>query len=277
MPSLFESVSGGGRAVRSATDVRALVEKFFGRGVTIPRGVVHVVAVVALPNRLGVYQLNGASPSSPHDAFVLGFVRASVGAIVTTGKVLRAEPALRHELPGDGETIEALRDWRRSVVGMRERARSVILTSGHDIDLSHPLFGDRQFVTIITRDDAPGRFVRLARDLGIEVIQRDQTDIRQVVAILESEYELASISIEAGPSTAKLLYQPMVVNELFLSVFEGPAGGVGFVDDFYSVEALRKRFQRFASHRVDGPQGSWTFYHLVRPEVRLGDEYKEGV
>lgn len=274
MLSLFDPASDGEVRIGSAADVRAVLEKMFGRGVAAPRGVVHVAAVARLGEQLVVFHVDRESAASHCDTFVLSFVRASVDAIVTTGEVLRAEPTLRHDLQGHAETVSALTDWRRSTIGRVGPARTIVLTSGTSVDLGHPIFDGQRPVTIFTLSTAPTSFVRRARDEGIDVLQRDEIDIRQSTAILASRYAARAISIEAGPSTARLLYRsPPLVDQLFLSVFEGPLGSARVVANFFGIDELLSGFESHASHRADG--GHWTFHHMSNPLSGIGDGSQE--
>jgi hypothetical protein len=96
------------------------------------------------------------SPKSATDFFLLNLARARADAIVTTGKILRDEPAVEHRLQGaDGEPA-ALAAWRRERLGKREPPCSVVLTTGREIDLFHPLFRSAPRVIILTGESAAG-------------------------------------------------------------------------------------------------------------------------
>ncbi len=152
-------------------------------------------------------------PQSEIDRFSLSVARARVDAIVTTGRILRRERSLTHDLPAD------LGAWRREVLGKDSPPVVAVLSRGGALPLDHPVF-DRQDVLVVVPSQAEAE--TRARFIGrrTEIVALEDLTPRSLIEALRWR-GLESICVEAGPSTTEALYQaPSLVDELMLSIFE---------------------------------------------------------
>jgi riboflavin biosynthesis pyrimidine reductase len=163
------------------------------------------------------------SPASETDRFLLGVARARADAILTTGRILRREPAVTHALDAPAGWSEALEAWRRERLGKREPPLSVVLTSGRGLDLEHPLFRSGTRTLVYTSEGASRELAGRAAALGVEVVGRPRPGPRDALDHLARVRGVATLSIEAGPSTSLALYKdPFAVDELMLSIYLEP-------------------------------------------------------
>jgi riboflavin biosynthesis pyrimidine reductase len=224
-------------------DVDALAAKLYpdvrfeGRG-----GVVHVTAVWRPPGRdaLVTLKIGDQSPESEHDFFALQLTRARADAIVVTGKVLRDEPDVRFSFAGP--MADALSAWRAGA-GRTEVPWLVVVTASLGPDFAHPAF------------DGGVRPVFFTGPIGAAVAHaRDTLGAR-------------TISIEAGPTTSRQLYAvPGAVDELVLSIFEGPTiPETVRGPDFLPLGELERLLGPSTTPtRIDEPSGPWSFRLLPR-------------
>lgn len=231
----------------SAAEVDARVRALYGEALGAMEGVLHVVAVAGSAHR--VMRIGPWSPKSEADFFALELARARVEAILITGAILRAEPGLRYGLsPG-------LAAWRRKVLGLTAPPWLVVLSRG-EVPLDHPALTPGPVRPLVFTSSAAARALEGA---SVEVVGVPRPSARGALALL-SERGCHSVSIEAGPQTATGLYDPLVVDELALSVFEGTlderARGGLFLDE----GALRERMVRVS--RVQ--EGEWRFERWLR-------------
>ena len=190
-------------------------------------GVVHVAAVWQRgsieqrePTTWTTLRINEATPQSPLDAFALHLARARADAIVTTGRILRSEPDLRHTLGGPGTLSEALADWRREGLGKPSPPVSLVLTGSGEVDFDHPLFAGPGRVVVFTGRAAAWHLESRALDYGVEIVAVDEPSPRAAVDFLRGAFGAATVSIEAGPTSARQLYEPPpLVDELMLSIY----------------------------------------------------------
>jgi riboflavin biosynthesis pyrimidine reductase len=254
--------------VRTPADVAALGRELLGDDPMRAGRVLHVASVWRDGDGVArVLRIGPKTPRSRHDAFLLALARARAEAIVTTGKILREEPALTHGLLGPPGLRAALAAWRRERLVLALDPWLLVLSSGRGLDPRHPAF------------HAPLRpllFVPAAAAMGLRE-RFAETDVR-VASVPEPDVRLAldhlgrlgarRITIEAGPTTARVLYQePVRVDELWLARFEGeqPAEAVigePFVDDAALAAALP---QASAGVTRDEPSGRWSFARRSRP------------
>jgi riboflavin biosynthesis pyrimidine reductase len=214
--------------------------------------------------RLFTLRIGPASPRSATDRFVLGLSRARADAIVTTGRILREEPDLRHDL-GDRD----LAAWRAERTGRPGPPVSVVLTRREDLDFGHPLFASGSAsspVMVVSSEENARALARRAP--SVEVAGRPRTDLRTTIAWLRAERGFASLCIEAGPSTSLALYRPpLAVDELLLSVYQErslpkAARGAAFLD---RADLDRLLAQRSECAREE-ESGRWTFFRFsARP------------
>jgi hypothetical protein len=116
---------------------------------------------------------------------------------------------------------------------------------------------------IFTNDRAAARKLAAA---PFPVVSDEAPDIRRAIQYLQVGHGCECVSIEAGPSTARSLYErPMVVKELLLSVYLDPnldprARGEPLV----TLSEVRGLFHSETSttHRDHGQH--WSFYRLRR-------------
>jgi hypothetical protein len=253
-------------AIRDGEAVGRTLEEIYPGLAPVPTGVVHPTAVWRRPDdRLVTIKIRPEAPASRHDRFVLNASRARADAFVTTGKNLREEPELRAGLLGPREDTEPLEAWRRAVLHKPEPPLVLVLTSGRELDLTHPMFlGGRTI--IFTGLEAGERLERPALEHGVETVAHPQPSIHRAIEFLRSVAGAGLVSIEAGPTTSRELYRdPVVVDEILLSVFEGPnlppsVRGEGFL----SIEEVRRAFTPSRPYRVEEPSGPWAFQRWVR-------------
>ncbi|MEL7059975.1 MAG: hypothetical protein AAGN46_08120 [Acidobacteriota bacterium] len=238
------------RALRTPADVDAAAEWLFG---DVPRatGVLHPTSIVRLGGPDGpaeTLRIDERAPSSPWDLFSLLLCRARADAVVTTGANLRAEPLLRHDFSPLEASREAFEAWRRE--GGRELAPlSLVLTSGRDLDLDHPVLLGGRRAMLYTGRDAAWQLESQTIDRGIELIPDDRPSLRAAVEFLRSEMGAATITIEAGATTARSLYDdPPMLDELLLSEFLGELPAERRAAPMVEDERLREIFDR-----RDGP------------------------
>ena len=217
---------------------------------------------------LTTIRINEHAPKSALDFLALHIARARADAIIITGKILREEPRLTYDLRADPRWGNALVDWRERRWGVCEPPWLLILTGRGDIDFDHPVFHGWGRPVIFTNDRAATRKLTAA---PCPVVADSAPDIRRAIQYLNSMHRCESISIEAGPSTARMLYErPMAVKELLLSVYLEPtldARARG--EPLVKLSLLRHLFHEETSttHR-DGGQ-HWSFYRLRRSRAGI--------
>ena len=238
---------------RSAADVDALAEALFhAPDLGAREGVVHVLALADEGEaRLRNVRIGPASPKSAHDFFALNLARARADAIVVSGAVLRAEPALRYALAGPAG--EALGRWRRERAERREPPRLVVLTSGRGLDPGHPALHGWARAVVFTGEGAA-----LPPLEGVEVVRHAAPSPAAAVAWAKGEGARV-VSLEAGPSVTGPLHEAGVVDEVMLSVFHG-----ALVDEARGEPAFAwADFERLGTSsepaRVEEPSGPWSF------------------
>jgi len=274
MSSLPEDVS----EADSAPAVDRLVQRLWGRRPPTVEGVVQPLAVWRDGSRLRVIRIGPESPKSYIDAFALGFTRARVDAIVTSGANVRAEPEEGYELGGPGELPRGLAAWRRECAAPRTAPLPmvVVLTSGRRLDLDQPLFrtgaaGRR--VCIYTGAEGAARLRSAAEQRGVEVLVAEETSLPDVLDRLRRQEGCRLVSVEAGPQASAPLYEPgssgsPLLDELVLSVYEGAdlaASAQGPAK--WTVDDLDSGWPAIAPpRRVDEPSGPWCV-SIRRPAV----------
>lgn len=249
-----------------ADAVAARVRRLYGDdALSDPAGVVHVAAVGREPDgELVVLKINQSTPRSPHDRFALDLARARADVIVTTGAILRAEPRLRYELASD--RAEALHTWRMDQLGRPRPPLVVVLTGREDIDLDHPtLHGWAQPWIFTNVDSARALHGRLPRHVGLAGVP--SPDLETLIDWARRRFDARSITIEAGPTTTRPLYEegPGLVDELMLSVFEGSIPSAARGGRFASDADLARNFaRRHEGEPIEEDSGPWRFVRLLR-------------
>jgi hypothetical protein len=207
--------------------------------------------------------INEYAPQSALDFLALHIGRARTDAIIITGKILRDEPNLRYDLRADPRWGDALAHWRERRWGLCDPPWLLILTGSGEIDFAHPVFDGWARPLIFTNDRVATRKLAAA---PCPVVADEAPDIRRAIQHLQLARGCESISIEAGPSSARVLYErPMLVKELLLSVYLGPslderARGEPLV----TLAEVRRIFRTETSttHKDNGQH--WSFYRLRR-------------
>lgn len=235
------------------SDLRDLVRELYGvepADLAQATGVVHVTAVWGDPSGgHTVLRINEDTPKSETDYFVLRLVRARADAIVATGRILRDEPDVLFDLAGKhGDELAA---WRRDELGKTDRPTVAILTSGRHVDFTHPAFAACSMLLYSASPiDAPE---------GVEVVHDPEASVERLVAHLR-ERGAQTISIEAGPSTARSLYEGPVIDELLLSVLDAPSIPDSVVGgSFFDDKTLSADLERRHEASVDG----WRFSRWI--------------
>lgn len=248
--------------VRTPADVVSLGRELLGDDPARAGRVLHVAAVWRdAAGAARVLRIGPDTPKSAHDRFLLSLARARAEAIVTTGRILRDEPALTHGLLGPPALRAALAAWRRERLVLGAKPWLLVLSSGRELDPGHPAFaGPTRPLLFVPAAAAGGLRERFA-----------QTEVR-LASVPEPSVRLAlehlrrlgakRISIEAGPSVARTLYdEPPAVDELWLATYAGPAPAAGvigapFVDDARLAAVLPNASAPTAR---DEPSGPWRF------------------
>lgn len=259
-------------ALVSADDVATLAAALFGddpRGAA-PAGhqdvgrVLHVTALYQPPHGdARTLRIGPDSPKSAHDYFALQLARARADAIVVTGKVLRDEPTLGYALTGPARAGDALRAFRRERAGRQEHPWLCVLTSGDGFDDDHPALHSDVRPLILTTD--AGR-ARLAHSRH-EVVALPALSVRTAVAWLRDTRRARCVSIEAGPSTSRALYdEPSLVDELLLSLYLGEAPPPHVIGEpLLPIARVRTLLPRSsAGSDVQEPSGPWRFQRFWR-------------
>lgn len=212
---------------------------------------------------LTTININEHAPKSELDWLALHISRARADGIIITGKILRDEPNLRYDLEADPRWGDALIQWRRRRWGLIDPPWLLVLTSRGDIDFNHPVFHGWVRPMIFTTDRVATRKLAAA---PCPVISDEAPDVRRAIQHLHISRECECVSIEAGPSTSRGLYErPMAVKELLLSVYLEPTLDEGAKGDpLVSLSEIRRLFhnETSAMHRDAGKQ--WSFYRLRR-------------
>ena len=254
--------------VRTPADVAALGRELLGDDPARAGRVLHVASVWR--DRGGVahvLRIGAKTPRSRHDTFVLALARARAEAILTTGKILREEPALTHGLLGPPALRAALAAWRRERLVLALDPWLLVLSSGRGLDPRHPAFhAPLRPVLFVPAAAATGLRERFAES-DVRVASVPAPDVRLALDHLR-RLGARRITIEAGPTTARALYEePARVDELWLTTYEGARPdeeviGEPFVDDARLGTALP---EAAAAASRDESSGRWSFARRWRP------------
>lgn len=203
------------------------------------------------------------SPKSDLDFLALHISRARADAIVITGKILRDEPKLSFDLRADPRWGDALLNWRERRWGLFDPPWLLILTGRGELDFDHPVFHGWARPLIFTNDRAAARKLAAA---PCPVVADEAPDIRRAIQHLQLARDCECVSIEAGPSTVRALYErPIAIKELLLSVYLEPS-----LDErtqgapLISLSEVRALFrtETCTVHRERGRH--WSFHRLRR-------------
>ena len=203
--------------LRTSSDVEATLRDLWGQ-VDLDRdaGVLHVVSTWSGDEGRHVIRITPQSPKSDTDFFLLNLARARADVILTTGLILREEPTLEYSLPP--AWASGMIAWREAAMGRTAPPKIAVLTSGRDLDVDHPALHGWAPPVIVTSLDA-ARALRARLPGHVDVIGLKVPSARAAIAWSRAS-GASTISIEAGPSTARALYaDPALVDELWLSEF----------------------------------------------------------
>lgn len=227
--------------------------------------------VAAYRTRLGalrVIRIHPETPQSDIDQFSLMVSRARADAILTSGQNLRLEPHGTHTLQGPGNLAETLATWRREHLGKTSPPHLLVLTRGRDLNLDHPALNYNGRVFVFTTEESAFALEAAAAERGIEVVGAAEPSPAAAVEFLRQELGAATISVEAGPTVARELYDPVMVDEIQLSIFDppDPAALPGSIrGPFFLDEArLRELYRWSPGFSETTADGVWTFYRLER-------------
>lgn len=243
-------------AAAEVARVRARIDALYGdHELETNEGVVQVAAVFADAGTWRVLKIGQDAPTSPTDAFVLALSRARADAIVVTGKILRDEPELRYALEGqEGADLLA---WRREALHRPDPPRLLVLSRRADLAPRHPALHGWAPPIVVTGTEG----AREAGARGLSAVALPDPSLRAAARWARSHLSARTISIEAGPSTARTLYDdPVLVDELMLSVFEGDvpqAARGGALVPIARARAVLPRASREAV--VEEASGRWRF------------------
>lgn len=247
----------------SELDVESRIASLWGAdALPTDAGVLHVVATWFDGTEHRVLRITPESPKSETDFFVLNLARARADVIITTGRILREEPSLEYSLPSPW-AAPMLR-WREGVMGRTAPPRLAVLTSGRGLDPGHPALHGWASPVVVTSPDA-ARALRGTLPEHVDVIGLQSTSIRDVLAWARAD-GATTISVEAGPSTARALYaDPLAVDELSWSQFAEP----DLAHDFRGAALFSGDGPPTALHPTAPPKtleqtsGSWRFSRWV--------------
>ena len=208
------------------------IQEIYSSRLLEPAGVLHAMSAWRSPEgRLFILRVGPETPRSATDAFALGLTRARVDAIVTTGQILRDEPALTSDLR-DPRLVA----WRRERLGKARPPLVVVLSRGQGLDRSHPLFG------------------------AAEVCVRS-AGLRDSLAWLRTERGITSVAVEAGWSTTREVYDPpLAIDELLLSICRSSELAPGIQGgELSSLEVFGRLFGQRSEHDFNEESGPWSF------------------
>jgi riboflavin biosynthesis pyrimidine reductase len=134
------------------------------------------------------------------------------------------------------------------------------------IDFSHPVFASSARPIVFTTRDAARS---LSPPANVEVVGNDAPSARAAIDHLRNQRGCRSVAIEAGPRTAVPLYEPLAIDELMLSVFEGALDPRAIGGAFPSNDELVAAGLALAGETiVNEPSGPWRFSRWIRPDRR---------
>jgi riboflavin biosynthesis pyrimidine reductase len=208
-----------------------------------------------------VLRIGPATPRSRHDVFLLSLARARAEAIVSTGRILSEEPALTHGLRGPPELRAALAAWRRERLVLAHDPWLLVLSSGRSLDPLHPAFHARLRPLLFVPSAAAAGLRERFADTDVRVVSVPRPSARLALDHLR-RLGARRITIEAGPSTARALYDdPARIDELWLATYAGPAPPPELVGEPFAEEARLRAVLPEASEPVvrDEASGPWRF------------------
>jgi hypothetical protein len=248
-----------------AASVDRAARALFGSPLDTRPAVSHSIAVWRATEDapLVTIRINEHSPKSELDFLALHIGRARADGIIITGKILRDEPGLCYDLHADPRWGDALANWRERRWGLCEPPWLLILTATGEFDFRHPVFHGWARPLIFTSDRTATRKLAAA---PCPVVADVEPGIQRAIRHLQVARECECVSIEAGPSTVRALYErPVPVKELLLSVYlETSLDPRAQGESLIKLSEVRSMFrsETSATHR-DGDQ-HWSFHRFRR-------------
>lgn len=248
--------------VRTASDVGALGRELLDEDPARAAHVLHVASVWRGDDGAArVLRIGPATPRSRHDRFLLALARARAEAIVTTGRILREEPALTHGPVGPAPLRAALEAWRRERLALEAPPWLLVLSSGRGLDPAHPAFhGAARPILFVPAAAAAGLRDRFgATEVGIATVPAPSLRLA-----LDHLRDLGArrITIEAGPTTARALYEaPVAVDELWRASYRGPRPDDGVIGESFASDARCEAALPLGTRPVvrEEASGAWSF------------------
>jgi riboflavin biosynthesis pyrimidine reductase len=248
--------------VRTPADVTALGRELLGDDPARTGRVLHVASVWRdAGGEARVLRIGPKAPRSVHDAFLLSLARARAEAIVSTGRILREEPALTHGLRGPPELRAALSAWRRERLVLGQEPWLLVLSSGAALDPMHPAFHAAARPVLFVPSAAAAALRDRFAATEVRVVSVRQPSGRLALDHLR-RLGAKRVTLEAGPTTARELYEaPARVDELWLATYAGPppppeAIGEPFVADERLAAVLPETSAACDREEASGP---WRF------------------
>ncbi|MEM7448965.1 MAG: hypothetical protein AAF355_12060 [Myxococcota bacterium] len=263
--------------------IEALSQKLYGSPLPRIRGIAQVVSAVERQGALFVPKIEPGTPKSKVDLFVLSLARARADVVVLTGKILREEPELHYEPTLHDESsalVETLIDFRKSTLGFSTKPLLAVLTSGCSFPQDHVALRGRECRLFTSKAG-----VSSLDNIGCSVEILEEPSITAVVSWLWSR-GYRSILIEAGPSTAKDLYQdapvdpavdtvdPAVdtksahqVRELLLSTLKSDMP-IQMAGKLLDSDRLHRAFRATSAGLAwNEPNGAWLFRRMIHRDI----------
>ena len=255
----MDSEAPNPRALATREEVAALARWLFGPEACSGSFVSHVTALAHRPGGEWINILVGENaPKSSLDTFALRWSRARAAAILITGQILRAEPELRYELDESPDSI--VFSAYREIDRLLDSPPILLVLSRGELDLAHPALHGWARPCVYTSEVGGERLARAA----LPVIVDPHADARAAVRWLRQNVR-GPISIEAGPSVALPLYEELpLVDELLLSIFEGPVADAALGRRVLLEQALEAGWVLSHERRVVEATGPWRFRRYVR-------------
>lgn len=238
--------------------VHAFAARAFGKDPADERGVLHTAAVWEGPNGPRVLRIGEHAPKSPTDFFLLHLARARADFVVTTGKILRDEPALTYDLGVGAGFADALLDYRRRYVGTAARGKVAVLTRG-DLDLGHRALHGWAEAWLFVPATAPSDLDERAAMHGLRVVRFPELGLDQALDAIRQD-GARTISIEAGITTTAERYTRGVgFDELVLTRYLEPSIDCRAIGGRFPERATLERILGPArtTFEVREPSGLW--------------------
>ncbi|MFK7894383.1 MAG: hypothetical protein AB8G23_01030 [Myxococcota bacterium] len=229
-------------------------------------GILQVTAIAASDR--ATIALGPAAPLSPMDRFLLGFARARVEALVTTGAILRAEPELRHDYAEEPGQDAAWAAWRSKTLGLEAPPALILLSRSGNFPERHPAIEAASAGLLWTSRETRARLGPKLGALDVVVAEEFGAGVAAAIGYAQERLGLRRISVEAGPSASKSLYEETAgakLSEVLLSLFSGELADEARAATFPAEARLSSLGLRKMSRvDVEQPSGLWTFERYRR-------------